>query len=252
MYRIFILIAVILVLLAPASTAVADTVQSFTADLSTAKPDRAAKLTLKQETVDTGSIRPMNVTRAVWNLPAGSMIDVRSAKFCSVKKLQAEGVCPSGSRLGTGVVKLSILSGAHTEVDGEVVAYNAKRTTSSRGNVGRLVLQVSSPVVSLQAQLIGFITKLSSGPYGYQVRFNEMALPETEGVVPTMALLEFGLEASKKKNTKSGKRTFNYYTTPDRCSGRWIFAGDFRMQNSVLLKVTDTVSCTSRRDSDNQ
>ncbi len=240
----------VLALSMSASLAVADTIQSLTVDTSTTRPNRAAKLTLKQETVDTGNIRPLNVARAAWYLPANSNIDVRSARFCSVKKLQSSGVCPSGSKLGTGDVKLSILSGPHTEVEGQVVTYNAKRTTSGKGNVGRLVLQVTSPVVSLQAVLVGHITKLTSNAYGYQIRFNDMALPEVEGVVPTMTLLDFGLEASKKKKTKSGKRTFNYFTTPSRCSDRWFFRGDYRMQNNVLLKVADTVNCTrSSRDS---
>ena len=237
---------ILLTLSMSASAAMADTIQSLMVDTSTKRPNRAAKLTLKQETVDTGNIRPLNVARAAGYLPAGSKIDVRSAKFCSVKQLRSSGVCPSGSKLGTGEVKLSILSGPHTEVEGNVIAYNAKRTASGKGNVGRLVLQVSSPVVALQAVLVGHITKLSSNAYGYQIRFNDMALPVVEGVVPTMTLLNFGLEASKKKNTKSGKRTFNYFKTPTKCSGRWFFRGDFRMQNNVLLKVADTVSCTRK------
>lgn len=248
MNRLSIFIVAVLGLHVAVSTASADTIQSFTVGVSTKKQDSAAKLTLTQQSVDTGNIRPFNVARASWFLPAGSKIDVRAARFCSVRQLQASGVCPTGSKLGTGSVKLSLFAGAHTEVEGEVVAYNAKRTKSGSGNVGRLVLQVISPVIGLQSPLVGHITKTTTAPFGYQIRFDNMALPEVEGVVPTMALLQFDLEAKKKKRTKSSTRTFNYFTTPARCSGRWFFRGDFRMQNKLLLSASDDVSC-SRRNS---
>lgn len=249
MKRFSTLTIVLLLTWTAAVSASADTIQSFQGTLGTGKTGQGTKLDLLQKTSDTQGSKSMRVERQVWLLPRGAVINVRAAGFCSLKQLQASGVCPSRSKIGTGKVKMDVRAGPFNQVDGEVTAYNAKPGRPGRGKVGRLFLQVNDPQSGNKTVLVGRISNIGAAdPYGYQIRFDEMPSPPfAQGTNVVYSELSVSLEAQKKKRTKTeGLQTYSYVTTPPNCDGRWYFQGEFRIESQVLLTSAGSMECAGQ------
>lgn len=229
---------------AGALPAAADTIQTFTGEIGTETPGRGTSLKLIQKTTETDEgKKPMQVVRAEWKIPAGSVIDSkRGATFCSLKKLRDSGKCSKKSIVGSGRAIFDVRGGSFTQVETEVTAYNASKTGA--GTVGRLLLHMAYPDAGVQEIMDGEIKPLSSGPYGYLIRFKEVPSPTfVEGVTSVLTELRVKLRASRKETKKGTTRTYNYFTSPDSCKGKWYFSADLRMANGILLQPLSSDNC---------
>ncbi|HEX8065782.1 MAG TPA: hypothetical protein VF520_04555 [Thermoleophilaceae bacterium] len=230
------LLAVVLAVAVPASAQVPG-------DPAHVEPAKAGKpshafldLRLSEDPQSNGE----NLTSFVVAAQRGTKLDPKAvAELCSDARATAVD-CPGKSKVGSGKVYITA-SNAFTTVPLTVDLELFLAAPKQSGDLRSVVVQFKEPQSGQQGILRGRLVPLASGPFGYELRFDDMSAaskpPEGSNVTIRVERLTsevgaFRYERKKAYKTvkKNGvKKRVKYYrkiphnliTNPKTCDGAW-------------------------------
>jgi hypothetical protein len=165
----------------------------------------------------------------ILSVQRGFKLDPRArAVRCSPRQARNFN-CPEASRIGSGraVVTASgaIIPGGSQDFTASIGLFVAPPPRTH--DVAGVVVAVEEPTTGQRGTATGRIVRRGSGPYGYELRFEDLSAGQSPPPGITIKLKRLDLRAGARRNVTvgSGDRrhrvTFSLITNPLACDGTW-------------------------------
>jgi hypothetical protein len=165
----------------------------------------------------------------VLSVQRGFKLDPRSrAARCSAKQARNFN-CPEASRIGSGsaVVTASgaIIPGGSQDFTASIDLFLAPAPQSR--DVAGIVVAVEEPTTGQRGTAIGRIVRRGRGPFGYELRFDDLGGGQSPPPGITIELKRLDLRAAARRTIAVGsgdnrhRVTYSLITNPSSCDGTW-------------------------------
>jgi hypothetical protein len=171
-------------------------------------------------------------TSIVVDAARGFKADPRAVSaLCTAAEASARA-CPAASEIGHGDIKTHVTTsiGAGSG-DYDILANSYLAPKQQPGDIAGVVLLASTQTAAgpQYFDTTGRLLKPASGPYGVELRFDNLpaVAPPIPGVTVTVTVdsIELVAGASRRVTTGTGKQrkttTYSLFTNPATCRGRW-------------------------------
>jgi hypothetical protein len=239
--------------LAMATIAIADTVQTYKQSFSATKTSASTGTTFSTTSTDASNTsrnsQPKRTTEFDITFPKGTIIDNKALPQCKATEEDftnadnPDSACP-GAKIGSGDVKARLPIAGSPDLTGTVTGYNGK---------GKLLLWVvvQSPLGN-QTLLIQGKLKSSKTKTTLNTPVPASCVPpgipsnqckDGDGNSQYAILTSFSLK-TKKATSGKGKKKQTYMTTPAKCSGgKWTFNADITYDDNSHFTSASTTPC---------
>ena len=212
-------------------------------------------------------------------LDRGFALDLATPDICGDSAGRSNGGCPQYSQVaaGTAVVETSFLGGPATEATAKIDVYRSETTPA--GALAGLLAIIDHDGV--RAASDGVVRAVDDGPFGYEVRFDELATPSSFGTAVRLKRFDVDISAtwrqpvtvarsvkcrqgSKSRSCKQrpdctrGRRCARYRTVretrlvqhhllrnPAQCSGAWSSRTIAAFADGTSATVDAPIACTT-------
>jgi hypothetical protein len=165
----------------------------------------------------------------VLSVQRGFRLDPRSrARRCSPQQAQNFN-CPQASRIGGGeaIVTASgaLIPSGSQDFTASIDLFLAP-PPQNRGLAG-LVVAVEEPTTGQRGTATGRVVRRASGPYGYELRFDDLSGGQSPPPGITIELKRLELRTGARRTVSVGhgenrhRITYNLITNPLTCDGSW-------------------------------
>jgi hypothetical protein len=165
----------------------------------------------------------------VLSVQRGFVIDPRSrAARCSPRQARNFN-CPRASRIGGGqaVVTASgaIIPGGSQDFTASIDLFLAPPPRNH--DVAGLVVAIEEPTTGQRGTATGRIVRRGSGPYGYELRFEDLGAGQAPPPGITIELKRLDLRTGARRSVVVGRGdnrhrvTYSLITNPSACDGTW-------------------------------
>jgi hypothetical protein len=191
---------------------------------------------------------------AILSVQRGFKLDPRSrAARCSAQ--QAENFnCPPASRIGAGTADVTargaILPGGSQDFTAQIGLFLAPPPRPN--DVAGLVVSVQEPTTGTRGTSTGRIVRRGSGPYGYQIRFENLSggAAPPPGITIELKRLELRVAAHRSVLVGKGKNrhrvTYSLITNPPNCDGTWNGHAELTFTDGSSVARPTSVRCRGR------
>ena len=177
----------------------------------------------------------------------GFKVDPKSrAARCSEAQAEASA-CPEASRIGAGEVdgtaSGAIVPGGSLDFTAEIGLFLAPRERSQ--DLAGIVVAVREPTSGIQGSATGRIIPRRQGPFGYELRFDDLdsAAEPPAGVTIELKRLELRAEAHRRV----GGKTRHLIRNPKSCDGSWRSRAVLRFTEGSPVSAALEAPCRARR-----
>jgi hypothetical protein len=219
-------------------------VQTFTATVKPAKAKKPVALAVSEGTTLTADDpgyqvkgQPPPQKTQIIRLQKGGVFNGKYFARCKLAALQANGpsACPSKSKIGTGVGTGSakpILD----SVSAKLTLFNGEKKGGKD-----TVYVFTLPDVGPTFVVVGTISKINKGGFGYQLTFNIDPI-KTLPNAPDAAIISVKTNTPVKSVKKGGKKRY-LIVAPSTCKSKWNYEGEFQFVNGQKAVVDGSSKC---------
>jgi hypothetical protein len=190
----------------------------------------------------------------VLSVQRGFKLDPRArAARCSPRQARNFN-CPEASRIGGGkaVVTASgaIIPGGSQDFTASIDLYLAPPQRNH--DVAGLVVAIEEPTTGQRGTATGRLVRRGSGPYGYELRFEDLAGGQAPPPGITIELKRLDLRAGARRSVAVGQGeerhrvTFSLITNPSTCDGTWNGRAVLRFSDGSSLERGISSRCRRR------
>jgi hypothetical protein len=191
---------------------------------------------------------------AILSVQRGFKLDPRSrAARCSQQ--QAEDFnCPPASRIGAGTAVVTargaILPGGSQDFTAQIRVFLAPRQRPN--HVAGLAVSVQEPTTGTRGTSSGRIVPKGSGPYGYEIRFENLSggAAPPPGITIELKRLELRVAAHRSVLVGRGKNRhrviYSLITNPPTCDGTWNGRAELTFTDGSSVARATSVRCRGR------
>src|SRR4051794_3226502 len=184
---------------------------------------------------------------AVLSVQRGFKLDPR-ARSARCSKQQAENFnCPAASRIGGGE---AVVTASGAIVPGGAQDFTAKidlflAPPAKPHDLAGVVVYVHEPTTGTQGSSTGRLVRRGSGPYGYELRFDQLAGGGSPppGVTIRLKPLELRVGARRAVSRAGHRVVFSLITNPPICHGAWRGHGKIAFTDGSSEEANLTVPC---------